>query len=200
MLEFILKLFDSLGYWGLFLGLAVEASSLPFPGVLLVLTYGYLLKPSWGMILTLSFFGSLVYTFFSYIPYFIGLKLQGKLKKKKYEKKIEKVQTLFKKYGEWSISFSRIVGIGNYISYFSGMSKVPPWKFGVLTYIGVLLWVFLMFLLGRIGNINTVIDLFTSMQKYILLGILLSIFFYMLYRMKKKTEKNTNLKKSKNNI
>lgn len=185
-----------LSFWGVFLGLAVEAASIPFPAALLVLTYGYLLNPSWGMMVILSITGSLIYAIFSYIPYFIGLKLQSKFKKKKYEKKIKKVQMWFNKYGEWTISLSRIIGFGNYISYFSGISKVRPLKFGALTYIGVLPWLFLMLLLGRAGFIKTIIDFLSTSQKYILLGTLLLLLFYLFYRIKGKYGKTSNSKKS----
>ncbi|KKI91905.1 hypothetical protein WQ54_12300 [Bacillus sp. SA1-12] len=192
MFEFILTTLNSLGIWGLFLGLALEASSLPFPGVLFVLTYGYLLKPSWGMVAILTITGSFVYTIFSYIPYFIGLKLQDNLKQEKYEKKIKRAKAWFDKYGEWTISLSRILGVGNYISYFAGMIKVNPWRYGVLTFIGILPWVLFMLILGRAGIIKTVIDLFTSIQKYLVIGLALGLIVYLVYRFKKNPENSPN--------
>ncbi|MGM7723128.1 DedA family protein [Metabacillus sp. Hm71] len=192
MIEFILNTLNTLGVWGLFIGVALEAASLPFPGMLFVLTYGYLLKPSWGILVLLTIAGSLVYTIFSYIPYFIGLKLQDTLKKEKYEKKIKRAKGWFDKYGEWTISFSRMIGVGNYISYFSGMIKVHPWKYGVLTYIGILPWVLFMLILGRAGIIKTVMELFTSIQKYLVIGLFLGLILYLVYRIKKNPEKSTN--------
>lgn len=87
MLHFITDLLKQFGIWGLLSGLAIEASSLPFPGSLLTLTYGYLLNMHIVKLLLIALAGSAVYTAFSFIPYGIGYKLEDKVKKKLSKKK-----------------------------------------------------------------------------------------------------------------
>ena len=118
MLDFVINMLREFGIWGLLAGLAIEASSLPFPGSLITLAYGYLLKLSFIEIILIALLGSAVYTIFSFIPYWIGYKLEHKMKKKMTKKKktFEKTQRWFKKCGHWSIDLARPFGIGNYIS------------------------------------------------------------------------------------
>ncbi|MEG9296778.1 VTT domain-containing protein [Mangrovibacillus sp. Mu-81] len=193
MLEFIINVIRELGMWGLFAGNAIEASSLPFPGVLVTLTYGYLLDPSWGKLISLAVFSSLIYTVFSYIPYAIGFKIKHTIKDKtstKNTKKVEKAQRWFRKYGVWSIALSRPLGIGNYISYASGISKVSKLKFGSLTFIGIFPVTFIMLIVGKNGHLESVQSLISSIQNYIFIGgaLLLIIFigYKFLYPTRKK--------------
>ncbi|WP_345241339.1 hypothetical protein [Pontibacillus salipaludis] len=81
MLDFIVSTLKDWGLFGLLLSLSIEASSLPFPGGLVVLAYGYILKASAITSLGIALLAGGVYTLFSYIPYVIGYKLEGKLKK-----------------------------------------------------------------------------------------------------------------------
>ena len=120
MLQFALDFLEKCGVLGLFAATALEASSLPFPGALFMLIYGYIMNVSSWKLVLLSAANSVVYTIFTLVPYGIGHKLEKYSKKRFDEKKIAKAQNWFKKYGEWSIALSRPLSIGNYISYISG--------------------------------------------------------------------------------
>ncbi|GAA0607526.1 hypothetical protein GCM10009001_26060 [Virgibacillus siamensis] len=87
--------------------------------------------------------------------------------------------------------FQRVLGIGNYISYAAGMSKVKPVRFGILTYVGILPWMYVMLLLGQAGNLDTITSLLSSTQKYIIAGIILLIVAYIIYRFMKKRNKKS---------
>ncbi|OIU72107.1 DedA family protein [Rossellomorea aquimaris] len=201
MLEFIINVIKELGMWGLFAGNAIEASSLPFPGVLVTLTYGYLLDPPWGKLISLAVFSSVIYTLFSYIPYGIGFKIKHTIKEKtnsKNTKKVEKAQKWFRKYGVWSIALSRPLGIGNYISYASGISKVNKIKFGVLTFIGIFPVTFIMLIVGKNGHLESVQALMSNIQNYIFIGGAVLLIIYIAYRFfytarKKKDSTNNNV-------
>ncbi|WP_174615152.1 DedA family protein [Virgibacillus ihumii] len=191
MLEFILDFLKEFGPIGLYISLAVESSSVPFPGTIVALVYGYLLNPSVMDAVWISLLASFVYTVFSFIPYGIGYKLEEKIKRKWNRKKIEKAQSFFNRFGQWSISFSRVLGIGNYISYAAGISKVKPVRFGILTYVGILPWLYVMLLLGQAGQLDTVTNFLSSAQKYIVGGIILLIISYLIYRYMKKRNKKS---------
>lgn len=182
MFEVIFHFLKEMGTMGLFIGTALEASSLPFPGALVILIYGFLLKPSVIGTIFMALAVSIVYTAFSYIPYGIGYKLESKIKRKFNEKKVEKTKRVFKKYGEWTIALSRPFGIGNYVSYAAGMSKIRPWKFGILTFIGILPLAFLMLFLGRLGEIKKVNSILETSQTFILVGLGIILCCYLGYK------------------
>ncbi|MFI8686153.1 DedA family protein [Rossellomorea sp. NPDC077527] len=179
-----------LGMWGLFAGNAIEASSLPFPGALVTLTYGYVLDPSWMKVFMLAFASSIIYTIFSYIPYGIGYKLKDKIKEKTSSKKMEKGQKWFRKCGLWSIAITRPLGIGNYISYIAGISKVNKWKFGGLTFIGIFPITLTMLIVGMNGNLKSVQALMSDLQTYLLVGGTVLIGGYFLFKWYKRKEKS----------
>ncbi|SDR06020.1 DedA family protein [Virgibacillus salinus] len=186
MLQYITDMINELGLWGLFISLAVEASSVPFPGGLVTLTFGYILNLTFLEVLLYGFFGGAVYSLFSLIPYGVGYKLEDKLKQKMNKKKVEKAQRWFKKFGVWTIAFARPLGIGNYISYIAGISKVGVWKFQSLTLLGILPWTIGMLWLGSVGNLKSVKKFMEDFQLYILLLLIITGAVYWLYRRHKK--------------
>jgi membrane protein DedA with SNARE-associated domain len=156
MLQYALDFLEKCGVWGLFAATAIEASSLPFPGSLFVLVYGYLFQVSAWQLVLLGALNSVVYTLFTLIPYSVGYKLEHLSKKTFDVKKIEKAQAWFKKYGEWTIVFSRPTGFGNYVSYISGISKVKVGRFLFFTYLGVFPWNTFLLFVGNLGSLDTV--------------------------------------------
>ncbi len=200
MLEFVMNLIKELGMWGLFAGNAIEASSLPFPGALVTLTYGYVLDPSWIKLIILAIASSIVYTIFSYIPYGIGFKLKDKIKEKTRSKKIEKGQKWFRKCGLWSIAITRPLGIGNYISYVAGISKVNKWKFGGLTFIGIFPITLTMLIVGKNGNLKSVQSMMSHVQTYLLIGGAVVITGYLLYKYLYKRKAKSNCLQDESSI
>jgi membrane protein DedA with SNARE-associated domain len=156
MLHTVLNFLQSCGLWGLFGSTAIEATSIPFPGALFVLVYGYLMPLGPWQLVLVSAANSLIYVLFSLIPYYIGLKI-GKLSKKKLDrKKIEKAQHWFQKYGDWSIALSRPTGFGNYMSYICGLSNISIWRYLLFSYIGVFPWNTFLLFVGHQGNLETI--------------------------------------------
>ncbi|WP_408010451.1 DedA family protein [Pseudalkalibacillus sp. A8] len=182
MFEFVVDLIKDFGIWGLLASLALEASSIPFPGGLVTLTFGYFLNLSVSEVLAYALLASGVYTLFSFIPYGIGYKLEDKLKEKTNARKIEKAQHWFKKCGIWSIAFTRPIGLGNYISYVAGVSKVKLWKFAVLTLIGILPWTVVMLWLGSTGNLKSVKGFLDEFQMYVFIFVGIAIIGFLVYR------------------
>lgn len=129
----------------------LEGSSLPFPGVFVVLSFGYILSPGYLEIAVIAVGMSVFYSIASLIPFFLAAKLQGHLPKR-INKGLVKGQAYFKRYGIWSIAISRPFGIGNYISYVAGLSKVNPFKYFLLTLIGIYPWSYGMMFLGDYFN------------------------------------------------
>ncbi|MBD1371107.1 VTT domain-containing protein [Hazenella sp. IB182357] len=174
MLQFALDLLEKIGLWGLFTATAIEASSLPFPGAVFILIYGYLIPASPFKIMIIAVLNSFVYVSFSLIPYLIGYRLEGFTKRWLDSEKVEKAQEKFRKYGEWSIALSRPTGFGNYISYLSGISKVKLWHFILFSFIGVLPWNLLLLFIGSLGTLDTVQRFLDISEKfgYVIVGVI----------------------------
>lgn len=153
MIEQILAFLENIGMAGLYAAIFIEGSSLPFPGIVVVLAYGGILNLAWPEMLLASASMAAVYSAASLLPYFLGDRMEHLLRKK-FRKGIERARRLFNRYGLWSIALSRPFGIGNYISYLAGMSRVGIVKYLVLTFAGIFPWCFSMLFLGDYFNGN----------------------------------------------
>ncbi|MGM7683180.1 DedA family protein [Cytobacillus sp. Hm23] len=184
------EIVQNLGVVGLFISMFLEGSSLPFPGVIVVLSYGFLLNPSYVNLVAISIGMAMIYTLASFIPYLIGLKMSS-IFPKKLQKGINKARCWFQKYGTWSISLSRPFGMGNYISYIAGMSEVKASVYTIHTFLGILPWSFSVLLIGKFGNEIAIRDFFKEYQIYIYSFLIVVLLIYGLYIWWKATN-NTN--------
>lgn len=151
MIAILLEGLRDLGLAGLYTSMFLEGSSLPFPGIAVVITYGYLF-PSKST-LWIAAVMSVIYSLASLIPYFLGRKL-GWLLQRKRNKGLAKAKSLFIRYGYWSVAATRPFGLGNYISYIAGMAKMSLKSYLCLTFVGIYPWSCSMLLLGRYFNGN----------------------------------------------
>lgn len=192
MIQQFFEWLQSIGFTGLFLTMFLEGSSLPFPGIVFVLSYGYVLSPGWIHTIFIAMGMSFFYTLASLIPYFIGKRVKGAFPKKM-KKGLEKGISLFEKYGIWSIAFSRPFGIGNYISYVAGMSRVHILKYGILTFIGIYPWSYVMILVGDYfeGNYEKFQAFLHEYSEYgygaIIAGFFIAIIVFYTVRKRKRT-------------
>ena len=132
----------------LLLVMALEGSSVPFPGILVVIACGSSLNMTVPEMGAAALGMSAAYCTASLIPYWLGLKMENRMKRR-FEKKISSAQHLFAKYGELSIALTRPFAIGNYISYVAGISRTNLRKYAALTLVGIYPWSFgLLFLSG----------------------------------------------------
>lgn len=168
MIQSLLNALDGWGTPGLLIVMAIEGSSFPFPGVFLVVTYGYVLNLTFSKLVGLAFVMSLVYSAASYIPYGIGYQLESKIPWR-FKRKLNRAQDVFRKYGLWSVALTRPFGVGNYISYVAGMCKVSAWQYGCLTLVGVFPWACAMLWMGNVfkGNVYAVGQFFHDYQWYL---------------------------------
>ncbi|GAB3796271.1 DedA family protein [Virgibacillus kimchii] len=190
MVQQFLDWLNTIGLPGLYLAMFLEGSSIPLPGVIIVLTFGYVLSPGFGGIVVIAAVMSLFYTSASLIPFYLAAKLESALPGR-LKQKIKKSQVYFNRYGTWSIALSRPFGIGNYISYIAGLSKVNPCKFFLLTFLGIYPWSVVMLWLGDYFNGNTEAfnQFFRSQQIYLygFIGIVITVAVGVFYFWKKQT-------------
>ncbi|MFD2707182.1 DedA family protein [Salibacterium lacus] len=185
MLELILNVLEQLGLAGLFLGVAIEAISSPFPAAIVLLVYGYIMDPyGWEWIL-LSVGSAAVYTAIAYIPYWLALRYDYLLQKQVDKAGTRQMMKFMDKYREWTITAGRILGMG-YIVYVAAFYRITPFRYGFFTFIGVLPVALLMLYLGRLGNIEVVYSWFQGIQ-YMIMAVLAGLIgWYIYYRIKRR--------------
>jgi membrane protein DedA with SNARE-associated domain len=195
MMQVFLDWVHTLGLPGLFVAMALEGSSLPFPGIVMVLSFGYLFSPHFIATTLIALGMSVSYSLASFIPYLVAMKMERYIPKR-LQKGLVKGQQFFNRYGMWSIALSRPLAIGNYISYIAGMSKVPAMKYFLLTFIGIYPWSFVMIMLGDYFNGNLVAfkEYFSTYTPYFYgcgLGVILliTLFYYKKFKREKSVVK-----------
>ncbi len=146
--DIIITFLNKIGLAGLFLAMFLEGSSLPFPGIIVVLSYGYAIDLSIIEAAFISIIMSIIYSIASFIPFMLASRCEGIIRKK-FGRKLGKAQAWFIRYGMWSISLSRPFSLGNYISYVAGMSEVPKGRYFIYTFIGILPWSFVILVIGN---------------------------------------------------
>lgn len=195
-LNFFKRIFPLLG------AMFLEGSSIPFPGIVVVLGFGSLERPSFNHSLVVAFFMATTYTLASFIPYAIGRKLGIKVlsifdKRKKIKASIDKSKEIVDKYGIFTIAISRFFGWGNKISYIAGVSKINCLSYGILTFIGIYIWSLIMVNIGKIfkGNTHLAIEMIKkyTLYMYIIVGVVVVIYFGILlikYKLKNEDKKD----------
>ncbi|MFA1821079.1 DedA family protein [Virgibacillus oceani] len=168
LIQQFLDWLNAIGLPGLYLAMFLEGSSIPIPGVIIALTFGYLLSPGLIEIVTIAVGMSLFYSSASLIPFYLAAILESKFPER-VKRKLAKGQDYFNRYGTWSIALSRPFGVGNYISYIAGLSKVNPIRFFLLTFLGIYPWSMIMLWLGHYfsGNTEAFYEFFRSQQIYL---------------------------------
>ncbi|RDI43138.1 DedA family protein [Falsibacillus pallidus] len=155
MMQPIIDFLIQLGWIGLLIGVAFEALSIPIPSSFFIVFYGYMLKPGLLEIFLIGLLITGVYIIFSFVPYWLSIKFEDKLKSKISKKKMKKAMNWIDKYGDWSIALGRIFGMG-YIAFIGGFCKIKPMKYALLTFIGVYPLAVLFVYLGTLGNIKAI--------------------------------------------
>lgn len=201
MIEIILLWLKDIGLVGLFAAMFLEGSSLPFPGIAVVLAYGYILPFSYWNTVWVAAGMSVVYCLASLLPYFLGSKLGG-LFQKRPKIGLQKAKDLFVHYGAWSVAMSRPFGLGNYISYVAGMSKMKLIPYLLLTFIGIYPWSYGMILVGNYfnGSYEAFKAFYqnNSVYLYIAAAISFGIIFLYFFIKDKRNERRTTVREGGN--
>lgn len=179
IIDQLLLFLKDIGLAGLFTAIFLEGASVPFPGIIAVLAYGGLLELSMSKMVGIAAMMAIIYSLASLFPYFVGNKMEHLLGKK-IRKGLKAASRFFNRYGIWSIALSRPFGIGNYISYLAGISKVGITTYLLLTFVGIFPWCFAILYLGDVlnGNYKHFITLFNEYKGVFYgIGLLLAIVF-----------------------
>jgi membrane protein DedA with SNARE-associated domain len=196
--ETVIHLIESLGYWGIFLGMTIESACIPLPSEIIMTFAGYVVYEGkmafWGVVLV----GTLGNLLGSLIAYYVGW-WGGRPLLEKYGKyilitnnKLNLADEWFEKYGHEAVLISRMLpGLRTFISLPAGITHMNLKKFILYTVIGSLPWCFVLTYIGVLMGPN-----WTTMESYfhyldILVGIGIVVFLvYIIYHYRGKEHIN----------
>lgn len=187
--EFVLDLISNYGYFGMFLGMVLEAVIIIIPSEAILATGGILAGQKVFSFLGAFITGLLGSVFCAIVIYIMGY-FGGKPFIKKYgkyffmkEEDIEKSDSWFNKYGLFAALIGRNFPIvRTLISLPIGIMRLPFLKFVLYTVIGSIPWTFVFVYVGyALGNNWVLISDYISKLKTpikILIAILIISYFY----------------------
>lgn len=155
LLEFALKLIDSIGYFGLAFILIIDNAGVPIPSEATLALAGSLARIGRFNLVLLIIIGAVAQTLGTYIAYLIG-KYGGGPLVKKYGKFLlisahdyEKAEAWFDKRGQGAILLSRITPvIRTFAGFAAGTFEMDQFKFLRDSFIGSLVWTILFVMIG----------------------------------------------------
>ncbi len=150
IVNFLVNSIFELGYFGIFILMAIQNSIFPFAMELVLVPAGYLAykgEMSLGLVLFFGSMGQLAGALCSYwFAYYFGKKVVYRFVNKKIQLKL---QNIFRENNLNSLFFAFIIpGIRPYISLPAGFSKMNLFKFVLFVFIGSFFWVSLVSLVG----------------------------------------------------
>lgn len=198
--NFAIYLINTLGYWGVFIGMTLESACIPLPSEIIMPFSGYVVwQGTTNMTLIgITIVGALGNLFGSLIAYYVGWK-GGRPLLEKYGKyifithsKLELADRWFERYGYEAVFISRFLpAIRTFISLPAGIAHMDLKKFVIYTFIGCLPW---SFALGYIGvqlgpHWELIRSYFHILDIIVAIGIVAFI-AYLVYKYKYKANKN----------
>lgn len=198
--NFAIYLINTLGYWGVFIGMTLESACIPLPSEIIMPFSGYVVwQGTTNMTLIgITIVGALGNLFGSLIAYYVGWK-GGRPLLEKYGKyifithnKLELADRWFERYGYEAVFISRFLpAIRTFISLPAGIAHMDLKKFVIYTFIGCLPW---SFALGYIGvqlgpHWELIRSYFHILDIIVAIGIIAFI-VYLVYKYKYKANKN----------
>lgn len=174
MAEQLVELLQEWGIWGILASLFIEGSAFPFIGTFFIVTAGFVIDVTWMERGRISLFGSFLYAAGSYIPYFIGYKLEETLIRRlspAKQESVEKAMAMFRKYGIWSVAIASPLHLGNVVPFVAGMSKMNLLHYTLLTMLGIAPSTFVLLSIGSFytGDSETVIE---TIERYQVVGLI----------------------------
>lgn len=197
--DFLLTLIGKLSYFGIFVGMTIESSFIPFPSEIILIPAGALIARGEMFLLPVfiaSVLGSLLGAVINYLlAFFIGRKtidfLVAKYGKFLFitSKSLSSADNYFKKYGDITTFIGRLIPlIRQWISLPAGFAKMNFLKFTIYTSLGAGIWSLILIYVGYLfGNNSAWIS---QNMKLITLGVLFFCLIVLIFYILRKRHKN----------
>ncbi len=182
--------------------MAIESALIPLPSEIIMPFSGYLVSTGRFNIHMVAFAGALGNLLGSLIAYYIGFWGHERVVRKlvrKYgkwvlitEEELDNVERLMNKYKDMVVLFSRVMpGIRTVISLPAGIAKLPLLRFIVLTFIGSLIWSYLLAYIGYVlgQNWHNIGPYLHGLDAVIVILIVAGVAFYIYHHLHPKKKK-----------
>lgn len=181
---------NSIGYWGILLGMILESACIPIPSEVIMPFGGYLVSTGHLSMLNVILVGTLGNIIGSFIAYAIGhwggMRFIDRFGKYVFlsKKHLESAEKWFDRRGEITVFVSRILpAIRTFISLPAGIARMSLSKFLIYTAIGSVVWSSILTYVGYIlGNNWENIQNFLHPIAYLVAVIVLVILVYLIVK------------------
>ena len=149
---FLQELMQTIGWAGVVVAMSIESMAIPLPSEVIMPLAGWMLGQAaglsaWQTVLWGGFYGALGCVIGSAIAYFLGA-YGGRPLLERYgpyllihTHHLETADRWFERWGEHAVFWSRLLPVvRTFISVPAGVSRVPFWRFLVLTFVGSFPW------------------------------------------------------------
>lgn len=175
-------LIETLGYWGVFVGMTLESACIPLPSEIIMPFAGYVVYEGQMTLLGITLVGAFGNLVGSWIAYFAGWK-GGRPLLEKYGKyilithsKLQLAEEWFDRYGYEAVLISRVLPvIRTFISLPAGIAHMELKKFTLYTFLGSLPWCFVLGYLGvQLGpQWKTIKSWFHTLDVVVVIGVII---------------------------
>ena len=193
--NFIISVISSGGYAGIALLMALDSCAIPIPSEVTMAFGGYLVHQGRFTLTGIALAGGLGSMLGSIVLYWIGY-YGGRPLLERYgkyvlihHKDIDTADRFFKKYGDASNFFFRMVPVvRTFISFPAGVAKMPVKRFMLYSFAGSFIWSWFLGWVGvKLGqNWSAIHTYFKDIQNFILAGIIILIAAYIYRHIKRK--------------
>lgn len=199
---FFLGIVNQFGYFGIFIGMAIESSFFPFPSEIILIPAGALVargEMSFILVFLAGLSGALFGAVFNYIlAMFLGRTAVDFLIQKhgKFffisKQKLRKADIYFEKHGEVTTFVGRLIpGIRQLISIPAGFARMNFFKFILFTSLGAGIWSLILIYLGFFFG-NNFESITANLNIITLFLLIFSLIILIIYFLWKKKNKNKN--------
>ena len=178
--EFVVELISSLGYFGVFLAMAIESACIPLPSEIILPFTGYMVYIGHFDFWTATLAATLGNLFGGLVAYYVGVR-GGRPFIQRYghyffikEKELQWTERLFSRHGEITVLVGRLLPvIRTFISLPAGIAKMSAVKMAIYTVLGALPWCMFLIIVGeKLGaNWNSLKPLFHRLD--LVIGVLI---------------------------
>ena len=190
---FVVQVIETLGYFGIFIMMALESACIPFPSEVIMPFAGFVVHEGNLNFVWIVIIGTLGNLVGSLIAYYVGLKGGRPILEKygKYilvtEDKLDLADDIFNKYVSITVFVGRILPvIRTFISLPAGIARMDIKKFTVYTTLGCLPWTLVLAYLGVILGQNWhILTNYFHILDVILVIAIIALILYWVYKFRK---------------
>ncbi|MEW6726762.1 MAG: DedA family protein [Bacillota bacterium] len=191
LIQAVVRFIESLGYWGVAIGMAIESANIPLPSEVILPYGGFMVSQGkLGFSMTVLA-GTLGGTAGSILSYLFGL-WGGRAFILQYGRfvgvsrhHLALAERWFERYGEATVFFTRLMPvIRTFISLPAGIGRMHFVKFVVYTFFGSLIWSIVLVFFGyKLGeNWQTIEHWFRRLDGLIIAALVLALLYWWINR------------------